>query len=390
MEGWRVLEEGGRVRSGGRVEDGPDWQRGGGEQRGWVLEGGGCETRDLAMAVTRSRRRDWTAFGEGAWPLLLERYRWTGPAGWVAGAAAGGRRSRLGRGAVAGGVVGGSHRQRRRGSDGGRRVAAPIHGDFTPWQVAIVNVAPRQPRRRLGPTGGGDAGDDGGRAAWYWSRVTMAAGIFSESVSRRWRRRSRRVSAARPRLARPRASDPLQSRADHGLVLRLRSRPRSHMRAFSSGRFGSRARSLSRPAAPLPGPAHPPRPCAASESARRRQLSRVSSAARPRHRRPGASEGCCACPALLPPYPVGAPASSGALGPAVGGRAAGRPAVHHRHYYTNCFDIIRFLPCTGHEALIQHPYIHVLRASEHRRRPAAGVSNSLRISQLWAQRRYTM
>jgi hypothetical protein len=163
------------------------------------------------------------------------------------------------------------------------------------------------------------------------------------------------------------------------------------LEAFRQRQVGLRSvRSLGRPAAPLPGPAPPPRPCAASGSARRRRLARASSAARPRHRRPGASEGWRACPALLPPYPVGAPASSGALGPAVGGRAAGRPAVHHRHYYTNCFDIIRFLPCTGHEALIQHPYIHVLRASEHRRRPAAGVSNSLRISQLWAQRRYTM
>lgn len=75
------------------------------------------------MAVMRSRQRDWTAFGEWAGPLRLESWRRTGPAGWVAGAAAaaGGRRCRLGRGAVAALGAAAARAAAGAGPDGWRR-----------------------------------------------------------------------------------------------------------------------------------------------------------------------------------------------------------------------------------------------------------------------------
>jgi hypothetical protein len=196
-------------------------------------------------------------------PLHLTSWRRTGPAAWAAraAAAAGGRRSRLGRGAVTqplpaaaseavvAAVAAAADRIEAAAA------AAPIHALASRTRRRDSRGSEGSRARRVAATPAMMAGGPPGtihrrtcckatsrRRGWYWSRVTMARDIFSESVSRR--PGGPAVAATLPTRLSAQAeacqsATPLQSRAGHGLVLRRRSRPRSRMPAFSSRRFGS-------------------------------------------------------------------------------------------------------------------------------------------------------
>ena len=253
----------------------------------------------VELAGERAAAPDWAADEEeGGGP------EGAGDDGGMEGA--GGRGADQGRGAGGGWAASAAWRRRAEGLGlGGRRereeglghggdavTAAGLDGVWGVGGAAAVGeLAPD----RAGRMGGWGGGGGGRQAVSTWEgrrcrrRRRHPLRVSEPAAGRRWRRRSRRVSAARPRLARPRVSDPpavtcwSRPRAPTA-VTSSEPHARLLLQAFRQHQVGLRSvRSLSRPAAPLPGPAPPPRPCAASESARRRQLARVSSAARPRH-----------------------------------------------------------------------------------------------------------